>query len=242
MPSLATHPSSRSATVEEVRRVLRIARAGREAREGPEDRRRPLPAIAHQILDAPRRRAARVRPDRLRLPAVEIEDAGPAPSVPRRPTDTRGAPDRRRTRRADTPLQWAGDAHASARMRWLPPGSHTPATRRQRQTFEHAAVVPPLAVTLPEGRMLDAVLAQPVPIGLAPEPRLRIAACCNELAELFVGHVRESIANRPPRRRGRRIRCPSQTGCRRARRRGGPRRPESRSLVRYRVALSVMTA
>src|SRR3954454_16481739 len=49
--------------VEEVGRVLRIRRHRSEAGKAIEDRRRPLPAVASEIVNSPRADAARIRAD-----------------------------------------------------------------------------------------------------------------------------------------------------------------------------------
>lgn len=109
--------------VEKFRGVLRIRRAGREAGEGPEQRGRPLPAVARGVVESPCGPPGRMRAARMRFPAGKIEDAMPRGSEPRCPTDTRAARCRAtHRRRADTPLRSADAGRASARRRWPPRG------------------------------------------------------------------------------------------------------------------------
>src|SRR5207302_4474547 len=59
--------------IEKVRRVDRVRWHGAESREAVERRRRPLPSVADEIVNAPRARARRIRADRNRIPVREIE-------------------------------------------------------------------------------------------------------------------------------------------------------------------------
>src|SRR5437588_5114869 len=61
--------------VEEVRRIDGIRRHWRETVEAAERRLRPLPAVADEVVYAPRARARRVRADRDRVPVREAEVA-----------------------------------------------------------------------------------------------------------------------------------------------------------------------
>src|SRR5688500_6721205 len=56
-------------------RILRIGRARDKAGERTKNRRGPLPSIAHEIIDAPRRPSRGVAADRLWLPTLEVEHA-----------------------------------------------------------------------------------------------------------------------------------------------------------------------
>src|SRR5690349_17517932 len=61
--------------VEEICGVLGIRRHGAEAWKGRKLSAGPLPAVADEILDAPRARSFRMTPRGLGIPAREIEDA-----------------------------------------------------------------------------------------------------------------------------------------------------------------------
>ena len=118
-------------TIEELGGVFRIRDHRGEARERAEDGLGPLPAVADQIVNAPRAGARRARAGRHRLPRREVEVAVRDRRRVPRPTDSAARrPTANRTRRDGTPLRSAGDDPASARRRRLRPGSHRPATPR----------------------------------------------------------------------------------------------------------------
>ena len=184
----------------------------------------PLPAVADQVVNAPRAGARGTRAGRHRLPRREVEVAVRhrrgcrAPRIrqldARRRTEC-GAMELRFGRQATTLPARIGGGFGLAHIDRPRPG--------QRDVLEHAAP-PPLAILLhPERRMRHGFPIPPFPARVVPPLAALIAAVGDEMQEVGVGHAVRIDVELGHRRPGaRRTRCPSRTECGRARRRGSP--------------------
>ena len=157
-PSPATRPSSRNVRRRRSRRSTPGRTASARSRRTARNRGRPLPAVADQIVDAERAGAVRMRADRLRIPAHEVEvrrARGSAnASAPR--ISALAALGRAKRRAMEFGLgRQPQSPPARERVRLGPRHVDRPVSG-QRHALEHAAPEPAIAVALPEGRMRDA--------------------------------------------------------------------------------------
>ena len=109
---------------------------------------------------------------------------------------------------------------------WL---TYTGQSSGQRNILKHCPIAPLAIRLMPENRMRNVLLRLPVPVGIAPQRPVLVAARIHELEILAVGDfvlIDRKCGHR--RLRVLRIRCPSQKRCvDRAKCRASPGPPES---------------
>src|SRR5258707_2714852 len=161
-------------SIEEIRRVSWIKRHGSESGKWLEFCARPLPAVAHHILNAKSARPARIRSHRTRIPMRKIKISVPrfrrflAPWIVALHFRVRSA-----VRRAmKLLLGWQlASKPLRIRRRLRVAHVHRP-VHRQPDLPKHRAIQPQISRAPPKSRMLHALFFLPSPRFLVPQRRL----------------------------------------------------------------------
>src|SRR4030095_15525789 len=166
--------------IEEVSRVARIGwDVGFEAGQPGEWRPRPLPAVADQVVHAPRARSLRVRAHRRGGPTLEVEIAVERTGRRRPPGDAEGRSVELRLGRQAPALParigtCLGEAHVDG------PVAHG----LERDQVEGGAVYPTVALSLPDRRMAPGFMPDPRPVLVGPEVAPIVSPVLHEAEEL----------------------------------------------------------